>query len=82
MMHIHCPCGEVLVKSNAGEVKIRAKILVFKEDKAFAVCKSCGNENQVPVLVNNDLLKSMVESAELGKVNFSPVTLYVRTKSS
>jgi hypothetical protein len=54
-----CSCGEVLVKSSEGVTKIRNKILVFRGDKAFAVCPGCGAENQVPVQLDNvELAKS------------------------
>jgi hypothetical protein len=69
---IHCSCGEVIVKS-AVDTKIRAKILVFKDDGAFAVCKSCDQEIKVPLQIDTDLLKSM--SAVSEKLH---VPLYVR----
>ena len=73
---IHCSCGEVIVKAIGSDTKIRAKILVFKEDAAFAVCKSCDSEVQVPLSLNEDMLKSLSSaSAEKPK----HVALYVRT---
>lgn len=73
---IHCSCGEVIVKAIGSDTKIRAKILVFKEEAAFAVCKSCDSEVQVPLSLNEDMLKSLSSaSAEKPK----HVALYVRT---
>lgn len=55
-----CNCGEVLVKATDGEIKLRSKILVFKDGRAVAVCKGCGAELVVPVSLDRDelLLKS------------------------
>ena len=50
--HIVCDCSEVIVKSQNGSVKLRSKILIFKGKDAFAVCKKCGTEVQVPVSLN------------------------------
>lgn len=69
---IHCSCGEVIVKSSV-DTKIRAKILVFKDEGAFAVCKSCDQEVKVPLHIDSDLLKSMAATSE--KLH---VPLYVR----
>lgn len=70
---IHCSCGEVIVKSGA-DTKVRSKILVFKDDGAYAVCKSCDREVSVPLQLNADLLKSMA-SVDVAK---SHVPLYIR----
>jgi len=69
---IHCVCGEVIVKSSA-DTKIRAKILVFKDGGAFAVCKSCDQEVKVPLHIDVDLLKSMSVNTEK-----THVPLYIR----
>lgn len=54
--HLECSCGEVLVKSINGVTKIRNKVLVFKDNQAFAVCKGCGAEHRIPVqLTGSDL---------------------------
>jgi ribosomal protein S27E len=47
--HIVCSCSEVIVKSHNGSVKLRSKILIFKGNDAYAVCKKCGTEVAVPV---------------------------------
>jgi RNase P subunit RPR2 len=44
-----CKCGEVLVKSLNGTTKLRGKVLIFKGDRGFMVCKGCGAEHPVPV---------------------------------
>lgn len=79
---IHCSCGEVIVKSGS-DTKIRSKILVCKDDGAYAVCKSCDAEVKVPLQLDTDLLKSMA-SADSSRTY---VPLYIRnlrspTKSS
>lgn len=47
-----CSCGEVLVKSSSSEVKIRNKILIFRNGTALAICPNCNKENPVPVQLN------------------------------
>jgi hypothetical protein len=74
---IYCSCGEVIVKAIGSDTKIRAKILVCKEDAAFAVCKSCDSEVQVPLSLNEDMLKSLSSAASAEKPKH--VALYVRT---
>ena len=54
--HIVCPCSEIIVKSHNGSVKLRSKILIFKgNNQAYAICKRCGGEVQVPVTLNKTL---------------------------
>jgi hypothetical protein len=55
-----CQCGEVLIKSIEGEIKLRSKIVVFKKGGAVAVCKGCGKELSIPVALDKQdlLLKS------------------------
>lgn len=45
-------CNDVIMKSLGDETKIRGKIVVFRGDTAYAVCKSCGVENEVPLTLN------------------------------
>lgn len=73
MNHVlHCSCGEVIVKSLAHDTKIRAKVLVIRDNVSYAVCKSCDREVQVPLQLDVDMLKSL--SAEKPK----HVPLYIR----
>lgn len=52
-----CQCGEILIKSVDGTTKIRSKIMVFRGDRAFAVCKGCGAEQSIPVrLLQEDII--------------------------
>jgi hypothetical protein len=47
-----CTCGEQIVHNYPnGTVKVRAKVLVFDPEKniAFAVCRKCDREIEVPV---------------------------------
>jgi len=52
-----CRCGEVIVKSVNEKTKIHNKVIVFSSGKAFAVCKSCGAENEVPMQLDKRELK-------------------------
>jgi len=54
---ITCPCGGVVVKSANGTVKILNKVMVFRDGKAFAVCKNCGEEVPVPVLLDSSKIQ-------------------------
>lgn len=56
---ISCQCGEVIVKSLDSDTKIRAKIVVFRDTEAYAVCKSCNTEIKIPLRLDMDMLKSM-----------------------
>lgn len=47
---IICDCGEVIVKSQNNMEKMRAKIILIKEGKVFAVCKNCNKEIFIPIL--------------------------------
>ncbi len=40
------------MKSQGAEVKIRNKVLVFRDDKAYIVCKGCDAEVQVPLKID------------------------------
>ncbi len=69
---ISCKCGEVIVKSLDADTKIRAKIVVFRDAEAYAVCKSCNTEVKIPLRLDTDMLKSMSQKEP------SPVRLYIR----
>lgn len=52
-----CRCGEVLIKSTSAATKVRSKILIFRDNQAFAVCKGCGAELPAPIRLDKiDLL--------------------------
>lgn len=46
---IVCACSEVVMKSVGKTTKVRSKILLIKDNCAYAVCKSCGTEVSVPL---------------------------------
>ena len=48
---IKCACSELILKSMNGTSKVRAKILVIKDDSVYAICKSCSSEVKVPLKV-------------------------------
>lgn len=55
-------CGEMVIKSIGGELKLRTKILLVSEEKgARAVCKGCGHEIPVPMQVDLDMVKSLAK---------------------
>lgn len=59
-------CGEVVLKSMDGDsAKLRAKVIVFKDDAAFAICKGCGTELPVPISIDNSKLSTMTKSLRL-----------------
>jgi ribosomal protein S27E len=53
-------CQQVLVKSIDGVTKVVNKILLFKGDQGYAVCKGCNREVLVPIKLDRGelLLKS------------------------
>lgn len=56
---VQCNCGEFIVKENGGETKIRGKLIVMKSNKAFSVCGGCGAEVEVPLELDQTLIKSL-----------------------
>jgi len=57
-----CPsCGDHILKTSDQSVKVRGKLLVFKSGRAFAVCKSCDSEVEVPLRIDDELCKAMVQ---------------------
>jgi len=60
-----CSCGEVLVKSSSTEVKIRNKILIFRNGVALAICPNCNKENQVPVQLDQAELAKAIRQPKL-----------------
>lgn len=72
---VTCSCGEVIVKALNNDTKIRSKIVVFREEGAFAVCKSCNAEVQIPIKLDEVMLKSMSTQST------SSVRLYIRNMS-
>lgn len=54
MQHVlMCKCSEVILKSQNGEVKIRGKLVVIRNNKTYSVCKGCGAEVQIPLSFDN-----------------------------
>lgn len=51
--NITCPCSEIIMKSEPGVSKIRSKILILKDNSAYAICKSCGFEVKVPLKIDD-----------------------------
>lgn len=65
------------MKSMDSCTKVRSvKVVTFKDDQAFAVCKSCDAEVKIPLRLDEDMLKSMTESET------PRVRLYIRTMKS
>lgn len=63
---ILCKCNTVLFKSvDGGSIKLSAKVIIFKDDKAFAVCKGCDSEIQVPLVVDEVMMKSMAANSNI-----------------
>jgi ribosomal protein S27E len=57
-------CGEMVIKSVNGELKLRTKILLLCEEKGSrAVCRGCGEEIPIPVKLDTDMVKSLAKDA-------------------
>lgn len=58
-------CGDVVLKSVNGTIKIRSKVLVFDGSQALAVCKGCDTEIPVPLRFDESMVKSVAETKKL-----------------
>ncbi len=58
-------CGEVVIKDNGNEAKIRSKVLVIKSGTAYAVCKHCGTDVCVPLHLDHEVMKSLRSNPRL-----------------
>ena len=58
-------CGEIIVKSVDGTVKIRSKVLILSDDAATAVCKGCGTEIPIPLKFDDNMVKSVMQTKKL-----------------
>lgn len=68
MNHSLCctSCNEVIIKGSAdGSIKLRSKVVLFKDDSAVAVCKGCGAEVPVPIVADMSLVKGIVGTKKL-----------------
>ena len=63
-----CTCGEVMVKSSNGTTKVRAKIFVFREGKAYAVCKGCDREILAPVRLDRAEVSNLLAKSRSPKL--------------
>lgn len=53
----HCPrCSDIIVKSLGGEVKIRGKVMIIKDNQCLVVCKGCNTEVPINLPVDQDAL--------------------------
>jgi len=63
---LRCFCGELILKSysDTHKTKIRSSILVIGEDGVTkAICRKCGLEHSVPLVLDFDLAKSLQEKS-------------------
>lgn len=58
-------CGEIIVKSVDGTIKVRSKVLILNDESATAVCKGCGTEIPIPIKFDNDMMKSVIQTKKL-----------------
>lgn len=58
-------CGEVVIKSMGTSTKIRAKVLVVRDDQTIAICKGCGVEIPVPLKMDESMAKALERTAKL-----------------
>lgn len=53
-----CPkCSELIVKSMGNEIKVRAKVTIFRDNECFAVCKGCNGEVKLPIALDHESLE-------------------------
>lgn len=58
-------CGDVVVKSVDGSLKVRSKVLICKGSQSFAVCKGCNHEIPVPLKFDESMMKSIASTKKL-----------------
>ncbi len=58
-------CGDVIIKSTDNDVKVRSKVLIFKSEGTFAICKGCGEEIPVPLIIDQSMMKGIATSKKL-----------------
>lgn len=64
-----CPkCSNILVKSIRGEVKIRGKVVIIRDNQCVVVCKGCNAEVAIQMPVDQE---------ELTK-SLTPFPLYIK----
>lgn len=52
-----CPkCSEIVVKSLRGEVKLRGKVVILRDNHCVVVCKGCNTEVAIPLVVDQEAL--------------------------
>lgn len=51
----------MIIKSVGSEIKVRSKVLLVKGDTSYAVCRGCGTEIPVPLVIDMGLAKSMAQ---------------------
>lgn len=55
-----CPhCHDLIIKSQGNETKIRSKVLIFRGDSCYVVCKGCDNEVLAPLSFDETIMKSI-----------------------
>ncbi len=55
-------CHEVVIKGIDREIKVRAKVILVRDDHTYAVCKGCGTELEIPFKFDTDLAKSLAST--------------------
>lgn len=59
-------CNEVIIKgASDGSIKLRSKVVIFKDEEAIAVCKGCGSEVPVPIVTDMSLVKGIIGTKKL-----------------
>jgi len=53
---LSCKCGEVLVTLIDNVTKIRSKVIIFKDNQSFVVCKGCGMELPISMSFDSEIL--------------------------
>jgi len=56
-------CHEVVVKSMNNEIKVRAKVILVRDDHTFAICKGCNAELEIPFSFDPELAKSLANTS-------------------
>jgi RNase P subunit RPR2 len=60
-MHgLYCPnCGDLVLKSDGQQTKVRNRVMLVKGGLVYAVCRSCGDDVGVPLTLDESVVKSL-----------------------
>ncbi len=63
---MRCPiCGRPLIVKDGAKRKLRTRIVIFANGRAFAKCQYCKSDVEVPVFIDEVAMKNLIGKNEL-----------------